>query len=181
MGMEEVKSDILSQAEIEAKKILEAAESEAKDIKNSAREEVQQYKIDAESHSSVLFERTRRKMLAAAQFDAQRKILNTKQEAIDNVLKSVRNSIVTMKDSERKKFLSMLLLSAKKEITVAKVYANKKDLKAFSGVTVTSTDIDAGLIAENKDGSISVDLSIDTLLEHARNEHLIELSEALFQ
>jgi vacuolar-type H+-ATPase subunit E/Vma4 len=181
MGLEEVKNEIVQQAEVEAAKIKSTAEAEAEEIKKNAREEVNQYKNDAEKHTSILFERTEKKMVAAAQFDVQRKILRAKQDAIDMVLNSVRESIVSMKTPARKKFLSRLLADAKGEISVAKVFVNKKDAKLISGVTTKPIEIDAGLVAENKDDTISVDLTIDTLLEQIRAEHLVELSEVLFQ
>ncbi len=180
MTLEDVKNEIVQQAEAEAAKIKSAAEAEAEEIKKNAREEVTSYKKEAESHNSILFDRTEKKMIAAAKFDAQRKILRAKQNAIDEVLGLVRESIVSMKAPARKKFLFRLLADAKGEISVAKVFVNKKDAKLISGVTTKPMEIDAGLVAENKDNTISVDLTVDTLLEQIRAEHLVELSEVLF-
>ena len=181
MGLEEVKNEIVQQAKAEADRIISTAEAEAEDINKKAREEVKAYEENAKAHNVSLFERTEKKMIAAAQFDGQRKILSTKQGAIDAVLNSVKESIVTMKAPARKKFLSMLLTSAKKEISIERIFVNKKDLKTLSGVTSKPIDINAGLIAENKDATISVDLSIKTLLEEVRGTHLVKLNEVLFQ
>ena len=182
MGLEEVKQEIIVQAELEASKIVKEAQEQSGVILEKAQEQVKEYQGEAKVHLEELQGAMERKMLAAARFDAQRKVLHSKKESIQRVSDLVREEILGMKSTEKKKFLASLLKKANAEIDVDTVYVNKGDLKLLPGkVKVKTMDISGGLVAENKDGSISINLSVEQILETAREKVLVELSGVLFR
>lgn len=181
MALIDVKKEIVTEAETTAKEIDVAAKAEAKEILTKAKAEVAQYKEQAEKHTAALIESMERKMLASATFDAQRNVLNTKKASITAVLEAVQQRIASLESTEKKEFFQNLLARAQAEIDVATVSVNEKDTSAIEGsFTVKNADIVSGLIAENEDGTISVNVSAEELVEAVRAEKLVELSEVLF-
>ncbi len=108
-------------------------------------------------------------------------MLNTKKASITAVLEAVQQRIASLESTEKKEFFQNLLARAQAEIDVATVSVNEKDTSAIEGsFTVKNADIVSGLIAENEDGTISVNVSAEELVEAVRAEKLVELSEVLF-
>ena len=73
-----------------------------------------------------------------------------------------------------------LLEKAKSDIEVAKVYCSKKDAKFVKGFDANPIDIIGGLIAENKERTIRVDSSFDTMLESIKEKELQGINKLLF-
>ena len=185
MGLENVKQEILDQAQEKAELLLEQAGKEAREIKSKASAEISEYLEQAKQSHEKLVEAMEKKSLAQARFDAQRLMMNAKKESVEEVLREVRNAIIHLNKTDKQKFLKQLLATAEEEVHVEKVFVAKEDVRLISeinyGVKVEEKEIYGGLIAQNKDGTISVDLSVDELLESAKNEMLVEISGVLFE
>jgi len=189
MGLENVKQEILDQAQEKAELLLEQAGKEAREIKSKASAEISEYLEQAKQSHEKLVEAMEKKSLAQARFDAQRLMMNAKKESVEEVLREVRNAIIHLNKTDKQKFLKQLLATAEEEVHVEKVFVAKEDVSLLSGVhsgvhsgvKVEAKEIYGGLIAQNKDGTISVDLSVDELLESAKNEMLVEISGVLFE
>ncbi len=181
MSLDNVKQEIITQAEQEKQKIIDLANKEAESIKSNAKQEVSEYKKEASQKSIEFLEKAERKMLAAARFDAQREILNSKKKVIEEVLEKVKEHISAMKSADKKKFLQSLVKKAEAEIAVKTIYVSKEDAKHIPKKYTTKTDNTlGGIIAEDKTASVSVNLTVDELLQAAQTESLVELSGVLF-
>ena len=181
MALTDVKKEIVTEAKTQAGEIAASARAEAAEILKRARAEVAQYKKEAQQHTASLIESMERKQLAAATFDAQRNILNTKKAGISAVLEDVQQKVASLSSEEKANFFRTLLKKAQAEIDVAKISVNKNDRSAVEGsFEVAEADIVSGLIAENADGTISVNVSVEELVESVRAEKLVEISEVLF-
>ena len=180
MSLDNVKKEILAQAEKRAEEIVSQAKEQVKQISSEAEQELTEYQKKATAQNKKLLERTERKMLASARFDAQRLVMNTKKEAIETILNNVNDQIKKLSEKERKDFLQNLLAKAKTEIDVTTVSVSPADKKLVSGIDTDVIDINGGLIAHNIDDTISINLSVEELLENVRNEMLVEISASLF-
>lgn len=180
MGLTDVTNEIKVQAEQQAQEIVAQAEAQASEITAKADAEVAEYADNAKKHSEQLRELTERKILAAARVDAQRLVLNTKKEAIDSVMDNVKEHFASLKQAERGTFLRNLLKKAKQEITVDTVFVQKKDKAVLKGVKAKEAEIAGGLVAQSKDGNVSVNLSVEELLQSVRQDVLVDVSEVLF-
>ena len=182
MGLNEVKQELLEQAEKQAKEIVSNAKSQAEEIKSKANAEIKEYEKQAESRSKLVIETITKKMLASAKLDSQRLLMNTRKELVENVMNGVVKNIASLKKTEKKKFLQDLLNAAKKEIKVDTVFVNKNDISLLSDnkIKVMTSNIEGGLIAETKEKDVSVNLSVEELVETAKSELLINVSEVLF-
>ncbi|HLC91020.1 MAG TPA: V-type ATP synthase subunit E family protein [Candidatus Nanoarchaeia archaeon] len=180
MGLDNVKEEIIEEAEEKAVALLKEAKSEAQAIKDAAKQEISLYKKDADAKQKQMVETMSRKMLAQARFDAQRMLMNSRKESIQAIVAAVQEKLSHLGKAERKEFLQKLLGQAQQEMTVAKVHVNKQDIPLLSGVAVFPAEISGGLLAVNKEGTISMDFSSDALLKEAQQESLVELSGVLF-
>ena len=180
MGLDNVKEEIITEAEEKASALLKEAKSEVQKIRDTAKEEISQYRTEMEAHQKHIFETLSRKMLAQARFDAQRLLMNSRKECITEIVEAVQEKLLTLGKAEKKAFLQNLLARAQEEMTVARVHVNKQDISLVSTVSVFPGEISGGLIAMDKEGKISIDFSSDALLKEAHQELLVELSEVLF-
>ena len=181
MTLQHVKKELLQEAKKEADRILADAEKEITGIKKKVKDEITQYKKEARQHIEEMAKGSEKRILAAANFDAQRLLNTAKKEAVDLLLLKVKQKLTSSSDRERKEFLSKLLEMAKKEISPARVYVAAQDVNLVSGdFSVKKAEISGGLIAETKEGTIRVNLSIEELLQSLREEKSAELNEVLF-
>ncbi len=181
MTLQNVKKELLQEAKKEESKILAEAEKEAVEIKKKIKEEIMQYKKEAHQHLEEMTEGSKKKILAAAQFDGQRLLNTAKKEAVEHVLEKVKEKLISSAERERKEFLTELLEKAKKEISIARIYVASQDADLLSGnFAMVKATIAGGLMAETNDGSMRVNLSVEELLQSVREEHSAELNEVLF-
>lgn len=136
--------------------------------------------------SEVALERER--ILYSAIIEARRKIVETYEQILNDFIETIYNEVDKLRGSERYvKFLRFLIESAinytqTKDVII---YASPKDrgvvetLAKNLGITgfVTEKDIKGGVIVMTRDGSITVDYSLETLLSNKLEElkHLIYL------
>ena len=181
MTLDKVTQEVRVDAQQRASQILATAEEEASTISQKADEEITSFREQQQERYAKMHAQQERQLLVAARTDAQRVLLNAKKDVIDTVMERVTKAFQTLAKKERQELLEGLLTHAKKEIKVATVFVNKKDKDLLKGATVKTAEIAGGLIAQNKEGTVSVNLSIESLLEQVRHDALVELSEVLFQ
>jgi V/A-type H+/Na+-transporting ATPase subunit E len=181
MSLENVTDEIKSHAASKAAKIVADARLKADDIMRKANEEVNEYKKQGSSSTAVLIESMERKIRALAHQNAQRMIMNTKKELLQTVVANAMTRIGTLPTKEKEQFLTTLLTAAKNEIDVHTVYVNVADKTLIKGVkNLKTAEIAGGLLAEDRSGEVSVNLSVEELLESARGDLLVNVSEVLF-
>jgi len=181
MGLEIIEQDLRVEAESRAAQLRHQAGKQAEEILSRVKEDVRQYQKERQQHTTEMLELQERKILAAAEFEAQRQIQQKRTVLFDQLLQQVRKKIVSLDEMKRKVFLSKLLERASRELEVATVFVNQRDLRLIGGnTTVKTTEIEGGLLAETKDGRISVNLSVEELLDMLRTEYIVEIGKGLF-
>lgn len=182
MGLNEVK-----------KEILEAARKDAENILKQGREEEKKLLKDAE-HSIKLLDDKQKKELAQLKEDIERKELSTakseskaivmavKKEMIEKVFEQVKKEISMLDDNERSEIIKKLLMIAKQELQVKYIYCRSQDLKFIpNDLVALEKPILGGIIVENTDKTIKMNLSFDTMLEELRQANMQELNTILFE
>lgn len=172
MGLEEVKQEILDKGENEVKKSETDTLKEIKAMRQKAEELIREKKKEKAKELEFHKEHFKQKKEAEANAEARYLILEKKRGLIE---KAIAEAKKRLKKNE-KRYLNELLAKAQKEIDVERIYCNQQ----LKGVNTIVKDIN-GLIAENNDGSISIDLSFDTLLSRIKDAYLKEISEVLFR
>jgi len=184
MGLEEVKNEILRKAESDAKVVISEGHKEAEAVMNDADKKIQDYQRQCEESTGKMIEAVERREKAAAEFEARKRLLDKKREAIDGVVEDAKNDLAGMKDDKKESFIRKLIAAAGKEIDVKVIYANSKDRKFIAklpGIEYREKDIAGGIIAETGDGRINVDYSYEELLGSIKTKQLQKIESLLFK
>ena len=186
MGLEKVKQELLNTAREEAGTIAQQAKEEAKIIEKSAEKQVAEHERLMNEEVASIVETMKRRELAAAELELQKKFLGTKNDMIEAVFSEASRKLKGLGDKSRESHIKSLLGIAMKEMDVAVVRCNSRDVRFVSShdnsklKVFASDDILGGVIAESADGKLSVDYSYDTILEQVKSKVLINVAKVLF-
>ncbi len=186
MGLEKVKQEILDNARNEASGIIEAAQAEARSILKAAQKQAEQNEEQAAAELQTAAEALRRKEAASAELELQKQTLSTKSEIIEQAFLDAAQKIFSLTEKKREAHIISLLEAARKEMNVAVVRCNARDIKLADSASggklkiLTDDSITGGIIAESSDGKLRIDYSYDALLDQARSKVLGEVANALF-
>ena len=175
-----VKEEILCSAHEQAKQILSDARKEANRISKEAEKKLEEFREKSDAAAKKAIETIKRQEIAAGELESKKMLLETKKQAIDAAFAEARKSIESLDDKKRGAMLKKLLEKTQKEIDIAAVYCSKKDAKFFSGINTISMEMTGGFIAENKEKTIRVDCSFDSLLQLVRDNEMQNLNNMLF-
>ncbi len=178
MGLEEVKKEIIEKAKREADAILKDADKEAKEIVTETKDKIEQYKKDMDVQQEARIAGLEKVYSASANAAAKGIILEKKKEIIISAFDEAAKIIA--KQSKSRKYIEKLLAKAQSEIEISTVYCNKQDVSGIAGFKAMPENISGGVIAENKEGTIKVDLSYDSILADIKAKNLHEIAEILF-
>ena len=180
MGLEAVKEEIIRNAKDSSSIIIAEARREANKIIKEAEKKVEEMKEKSEEELKKIMDTIKRQQLASAELENKKMALDAKKQAIDKVFEEARAKLKALEDKKREAFIRKLLEKANKEIEVSYIYCNKKDSKFIKGIGTETTDIIGGLIAENKEKTVRVDYSFETMLETINEKELHHISKVLF-
>ena len=180
MGLEAVKEDIIRSAKEQESALLAEARKEASKIMKDAESKIREIeeKSDAEAKKSI--DAIKKQALASGEMESKKLQLEAKKQAIERAFEEAKKSLESMDDKKRELLIKNLLEKAKKEIDVACIYCNNRDAKLLKGIKTENADISGGIIAENKETTIRVDYSFDTLLESIKDSEMQNISKLLF-
>lgn len=178
MGFEEVKDDIIAKARSESDTIRSDALRKVKEIEKDLKDRLDALKKNHKDTIAAKLNQLEQIRKSDFESAASEIILSKKRQLIDDAVQDAKNQLLGSKTDY---YMGRLLEKAKKEIDVEKILCRKEDIHFFNGIKVFATDIDGGIIAENKDGTISIDYSYETILGSIRESNLQKIAEALFK
>ena len=176
MGINEVKKEILNNAKKEAKRIIETAEVEKKTVVEASESRVIEIKIQLEGEMKRSIELYENLIMAEANSMVKKQRLNLEKEIINKVFNDAKEELSNLSKSERESHIKKLL---KNSDGYSMVYCAEKDLSITKNAQ--KIDISGGIVLENKEGEIRLDLSYETLLESVKQKKLSEVANLLFE
>jgi V/A-type H+-transporting ATPase subunit E len=177
MGLEDVKSDILNEAEQKSNRIVEEAEEEADEIVEEAKREAERIREEAETEAEEKAESIRKKALSNARMKAKQVKLREKQKHLDQAFEEFREQLDELTAGEREKFVESCYDRA--NFDVGKVRGSE----AFEDAVpddFEEADID-GIVLVSEDGERRIDFTFDRIVQDYRENHRKDVSEELFQ
>ena len=180
MGLETVKEEILNIAKEQANSLTADARKEANRIMREAEKNIEEMKEKSEAETKRMLDTIKRQESASAELENKKMLLEAKKGIIENVFSEAKKKLENLDDKRREAILKRLLEKAKSEIEVGNIYCGKKDSKFLKGFNVGNVDISGGLIAENKEKTIRVDYSFETMLQSIKDNELQSISKLLF-
>ena len=180
MGLETVKEEIIRNARKQEEDLLAEARQKAAEIIKKAEEQVEELRQKSDAEAGRIMEIAKKQELASAELEGKKMLLEAKKQLIAQVFAEAQKKVEALDAKKKAAYMDKLLEKAKNDIEVAKVFCSKKDAKLLNGVDVESKDMLGGLIAENRDGTIRVDYSFESILQSIKENELQGISKILF-
>ncbi|MBI2660108.1 hypothetical protein HYX07_03010 [Candidatus Woesearchaeota archaeon] len=180
MGLESVKEEILNSAKEQANSLIAEGRKEASRISKETEKKIEELQRKSEEETKKTLDMIKRQELASAELDSKKAVLEARKQSIENVFEEAKKKLGILDDKRREQIMKKLLDRAKNEIEAASIYCSKRDAKFFKGLTVHAIDIIGGLVAENKEGTIRIDYSFDTILQSIKEGELHNVNKILF-
>lgn len=188
MSIEKITARILQEAKDEAAALAAKAAEEQSVLLQNAREEAAALTLNrqqkAQTDARVLKERRQ----SVAELEARKLHLAAKQDLIEEAFEKAADSLANMEPAEYKAFILSLLEPYRNQ--VGEIILNERDQKRLSrelrlelsdsplAVAEETADIKGGFILCQ--GCVSINASIEKLLEQARGEITAQIAETLF-
>lgn len=185
MSLEDVKNDILEEAETNALDIVKDAETIALSIKKDAEKQADERESSFKASLNERIIHLTKKELSLAKLEAKKEIFEAKKRCMLNAIESAKSKLGSMPKKENEKLINELVSKAEKNMPLAFVYCNAKEeeiVKAAlkSKAKVIKADMLGGIIAENADKSMRIDFSYESLLADLYDKVLNKLADILF-
>ncbi len=182
MGLEKVIDQIERDGEEKISSLLLDAEKQANQLLQKTRKEIEesqkQRTAEVERHITTL----RAQEKSAVEIEAKKIQLNAKK---DILAETYQRCLASLQSLPHEKILSALVKSLRNELPEAAViYSNKRDEKSIRSLTNLayggSIECLGGLIAENKEKTMTVDFRYETIAAALWDHALKEIAEQLF-
>lgn len=180
MGLEAVKEEVIRTAKTQEESLIAEARQETIRIMDEVEKKIAEIKEKSNAETKRKIDVIKKQELASAELDNKKVLLEEKKQLIDKVFNEVQKKVEGLDKKKREEYIHKLLEKCKKDIDVENVYCNEKDLELTKGLNVETADMIGGIFAENKEKTIRVDYSFDTMLENIKEDELQNINKILF-
>ncbi len=181
MGLEQVKDEILNEAETRANTIIEEAEARRDELLSEAEEKASSIVEEAENKAENEAESIRRKRLSAARMEAKRKRLEAREDILDDVYEQFKERVQNLDSERESELIENALESLSDDIEIGTVYVSP-DHKSVANRYGDFKEKDVrGVIVETADGSRRFDMRFEKVAEHVIRENRQDVSKVLFE
>lgn len=179
MGLSEVKHEILAEAQRKAEAQQHEAQQQFKNSVAKALEDYEQKLVQEKSAFGISLEQLEKQEIASAMLEARKNLYETKKQLLQEVYDSAYATLTSLPAAERKILLQRLLEKAKSQLIVSTIFLNSHDKNLISDQN-SAADIIGGLIAENKEGTIRIDYSLEALFMIIKEKTMADVAKILF-
>ena len=180
MGLEAVKDEILNSAKEQSNSLIAEARKDASRIARETENKIESMKQKSDEEAKRIIDTIKRQELASAELENKKTLLEAKKQLIDSVFAEARKRLENLDYKKKEFYIKKLLEKVKSDIDISAVYCNKKDSKFVKGFNAETADIIGGIMAENREKTIRVDYSFDSMLENLKETELQNINRALF-
>jgi len=180
MGLEAVKEEIIMHSKGQANSLIAEARKEANKIMKETEKKIEEMKEKSEAETKRILDTIKRQESTSAEMENKKMLLEAKKEIIESVFSEAKKKLESLDDKKRGEYIKKLFEKIKSDIEPEHIYCSKKDIKLLKGLNAELIDISGGLMAENKEKTIRVDYSFETLLQTIKESELQSISKILF-
>ncbi len=178
MGLEEVKSDILDEAEAKADQIIQEAEKEKQKIITEAKEKAEKIKQEHREELEEEKEGYRRKAVSNARMKAKEEKLHAREESLSKVFKGFRERLGEMSDEEKESYVEECL--QKPEFDIGKVIGSE-EFEQFVDEEFEVDNSVNGVIVVSEDEARRQNFGFDKIVEQYKSSYRKQVAEELFE
>lgn len=181
MGLEQVKSEILNEAETRANTIIEEAGERRDELLSEAEEKADRIVSEAEQEAENEAESLRQKRLSAARMEAKRKRLEAREDVLEDVCNQFKERVNDLDEETEAELIENALESLSDDIDIGTVYTSN-DHKSLSEDYGDFAEKDIkGAIVETADGSRRFDMRFENIAEQVIDDNRQDISKVLFE
>lgn len=184
MALDDVKLEIQKSAEQAAAALMAEAESEASVIMAEAQTEVSAIKEREDRRLAESVERLKRQEISSAELESKKIVLAKKKEILNKAFDVTLSSLESAPEADKTAMYKKMVASARSVIAEPKVYvpvgstATAEELGVSE--VVKSDKVSAGIMLENADGTLMVDMQYRTILQSIWDREMKAISDILF-
>ncbi len=186
MGFEKLRESLITRADADAAKIIADAELKASELSVSEKSTATAISDIAASEAKTSLDLKSKERLAWARLEAKRILSEAREDAVSNSFDLFVEELTNLKKSAEYK--SFIRTSVDRALThagsgaIIHVLKGEKDLVPKSKEITISEDLSGfgGVIVESADGTVFLDLTLETLIEMRRDDLRKEISAKLF-
>jgi len=178
MGFEEVKNDILNEAEDEADRIIREAEEKKEEILEKARSEAEEIRQEHLEELEEEKESYRKKAISTARMKAKEEKLEAREENLSKVFHNFRDELDNMSKEEKKDYVESCL--EKPEFEIGKVLGSEQ-FEEFVDVEFEEDESLEGIVVVSKDGNRRQNFCFDKITEQFKNRYRKQVADKLFE
>jgi V/A-type H+-transporting ATPase subunit E len=175
MGLEEVKEEILQEAEDKASDIVEEAEAEK--IKEQAEEEAEEIREKHEEELEQKKESVRKQGLSNARMKSKEEKLRAREESLSEVFEAFEDRLEDLDEEERESFVKSCL--DKVEFDVGKIVGSSEFEDAVD-VDFEEKEGVKGIVVVSEDETRRQSFTFDKIIQQFRDEYRKQVAEKLF-
>ena len=179
MGLEAVKEEIIRNAKEQETALIAEARKEANRVMKETERKIEVMKENNETETKRIIEMIKKQELASAELENKKIILEAKKQVIESVFAEAKRRLENLDEKTKENYIKKLLEKAKQDIEAAYFYCSKKDAKFLKVSNAETANIIGGLIAENKEKTIRVDYSFETILQGIKENELQNINKIL--
>lgn len=184
MALDKVRDEINKSAADAAKEIEMSADAEVKKILADADKEISEINKREEKRLSESKARLQRQEISSAELESKKIVLAKKNEILARTFKETLEQLESAPADKKLEQYKMMIEASKTVIPSPKVYIGPSDKFTASDLGVSSVSVDdrikAGIILENDDGTVQVDMQYKTILQTIWDRETKNLTEILF-
>jgi V/A-type H+-transporting ATPase subunit E len=184
MALDKVANEILESAKQEASLRIQEAEKERARILQETDLKIEKMQKAEEKELQDALLRMRRQELSSAELEAKRIVLNQRKDLLNRTFEEMLAELSAMPPAEKSALYKKILAEGKKIIPMPRVFCPKGEADLLAGLrgceSLTETNMESGLILENKDGTVRLDLRFRTILESIWEKEQKSISAVLF-
>ena len=177
MGLEEVKDEILQEAEKEADQIIEEAEQRKEEIIEEAEEEAEQIREENREEIEEKKESLRQQELSNARMKAKEEKLRAREQSLSKAFDGFREKLENLDSDERQSFVDSCL--EKVEFEVGKVIGSE-EFEGAVDVEFEEKDDIQGIIVVSEDEARRQSFTFDKIIQQYRDKYRKQVAETLF-
>ena len=180
MALEDIEKEIRKEGEQKIDEINRETNDIIKSIRdeteNRIKKRVEKIKRDGEKEADLTY----RRIIADANIRAKEMLENEKNELVERVFEEARKRILNASDKEKANILKKLIDNGKSSIKNPKILVDRKYSSLVKGGI--SSDIgDFGVILQSEDGVVTVDNTLNSVIERLKVKLKPKIASILFK
>lgn len=177
MGLDDVKNEILEEAEQEAEEIKEDAENRKEEILEEAEREAERLRDEADEEIQEEKEALEKKAVSNANMEGRKRKLNTKEKALGKAFEQFQEHLEDLSDSDKEAMINRAIDDANFDVGLVK---GSEEFEDFIDEDFEASDVN-GFVLVSENGERQLNFSYSKIADDFREKYRKDVADTLFR